>query len=108
MKRKRQSPESILRELCNDVEAVGIEQLRDDPLNASDHQWPDLLVTYQKAKHALGEKTESELIRSAYRKGQCPDCQEPIPEWVVDGENCFNCGHVFGVEKPNDGAKICK
>ena len=88
-----------LREFINDVETVGVEQLRENVSHPSDHQWPDLLTTYAHAKHAFGEKTESELIHASYPDGVCPDCQEPIPEWITADEDCANCGHVFTVEK---------
>lgn len=92
----------VLAEFCKDIEAVGVDRLRDDPANPSDHQWPDLLQTYQKAKHLMGEKTESELIRESYEKAECPDCGNPIAEWVVGGDECINCGHVFTEYTPCD------
>jgi len=84
-----------LREFCNDIEAAGIENLRSD--------WPDLLVTYEHAKHAMGEKHESEIIRQSYPEEKCPDCNaEPIPRWIIEGDGCQNCGHVFCVPRKND------
>lgn len=38
---------------------------------------------------------DSGLIRNAYPECECPDCGEDIPEDVVDGQACSNCGHVF-------------
>lgn len=37
---------------------------------------------------------ESEIIIQSY-DGICPDCSEPIPHDVVNGQACVNCGHVF-------------
>jgi len=39
--------------------------------------------------------TESELIQNTYENSECPDCGEPIPDDVVSGQACTNCGHVF-------------
>lgn len=41
-------------------------------------------------------------INSLYEYGVCPDCQEPIPNEVEEGESCNNCGHVFTNLHPND------
>jgi len=41
------------------------------------------------------EKTNWEEI---YDDGNCPDCSESIPDTMVDGGECFNCGHVFFVD----------
>ena len=38
---------------------------------------------------------ESENIIDAYVDGLCPDCQNPIPDDIVEGGECENCGHVF-------------
>lgn len=37
----------------------------------------------------------SKILKSEYPYGECPDCHEPIPDNIVDGEECPNCGHVF-------------
>lgn len=34
-------------------------------------------------------------IKNNYPNGLCPDCNEPIPDNVVCGQKCGNCGHVF-------------
>lgn len=36
-------------------------------------------------------------IKDSYPNGRCPDCGEPIPDDVVSGQECKNCGHVFMV-----------
>jgi len=41
----RTNPHTVLQELVADVEAVGVEKVKED--------WPDLLVTYKKAKAAI-------------------------------------------------------
>jgi hypothetical protein len=38
----------------------------------------------------------------AYKNGACPDCGEPLPEGVQDGDSCCNCGHVFHTERKDD------
>lgn len=43
---------AVLREFMSDIEAVGVEELRDE--NGSWY-WPDLAVTYRHAKAALKE-----------------------------------------------------
>lgn len=39
--------------------------------------------------------SDSELIKDSYEGGVCPDCQENIPDDVMEGQECDNCGHVF-------------
>lgn len=34
-------------------------------------------------------------VKDSYKDGACPDCQEEIPDSVLDGDSCSNCGHVF-------------
>jgi len=34
-------------------------------------------------------------LRDDYPGGECPDCNEPITEDMVNGGECANCGHVF-------------
>lgn len=34
-------------------------------------------------------------VKDNYENGECPDCGESIPDTVVEGESCKNCGHVF-------------
>lgn len=34
-------------------------------------------------------------IKDAYPDGKCPDCFEPIPDHITDGDKCQNCGHIF-------------
>lgn len=41
-------------------------------------------------------------IQDAYVDGVCPDCQEPIPDTVVEGEGCKNCGHVFWLDDSDE------
>jgi hypothetical protein len=35
------------------------------------------------------------LVKDYYPDGQCPDCDEDIPQFATAGESCDNCGHVF-------------
>ena len=35
------------------------------------------------------------LMKDEYPNGECPDCCEPIPDDCGDGDECWNCGHVF-------------
>jgi len=41
-------------------------------------------------------------IKQAYEDGECPDCGDPIPDDVAEGQACENCGHVFCLPKDND------
>jgi DNA-directed RNA polymerase subunit RPC12/RpoP len=41
-------------------------------------------------------------IKDSYPGGVCPDCGEEIPDNVVSGEECPNCGHVFCLEQKVD------
>lgn len=44
----------------------------------------------------------SNPVKDCYEDGICPDCCEPIPDNIVDGEGCTNCGHVFCLPAPDD------
>jgi hypothetical protein len=37
----------------------------------------------------------SKNIKDSYPDGKCPDCGESIPDNIVGGDKCSNCGHVF-------------
>jgi len=39
--------------------------------------------------------TIAETICRQYEDGKCPDCGDNIPDTMVDGGECANCGHVF-------------
>jgi hypothetical protein len=43
----------------------------------------------------------SNPVWNAY-DGVCPDCGEPIPEGIQEGQECCNCGHVFWPERKDD------
>lgn len=34
-------------------------------------------------------------VKDNYPGGVCPDCGKPIPDDLVPGQECTNCGHVF-------------
>jgi hypothetical protein len=51
--------------------------------------------------------TESEQIKDAYVDGVCPDCQDPIPDDIVEGGECINCGHVFWLDDSDEKANGC-
>lgn len=40
---------------------------------------------------------EAKWIKDQYPYG-CPDCGEDISDFVEDGDECPNCGHVFYVD----------
>ena len=40
-------------------------------------------------------REELKSVKDAYPYGECPDCHEPIPDNIVEGGECPNCGHVF-------------
>jgi O-acetyl-ADP-ribose deacetylase (regulator of RNase III) len=41
-------------------------------------------------------------IKDSYDFGLCPDCNTEIPDEVLDGESCSNCGHVFYEVDPDN------
>ena len=42
-------------------------------------------------------------VKDSYEDGICPDCNENIPDNVVEGDSCKNCGHVFYKEIQLEG-----
>ena len=42
------------------------------------------------------------MIKDDYDNGECPDCYEDIPDDMVEGGECENCGHVFYSEVNDD------
>jgi hypothetical protein len=56
----------------------------------------------QWGKENLTSQEISRLIRESYSDAECPDCGDPIPEDVVDGQECKNCGHTFCIPQSND------
>lgn len=51
----------------------------------------DLVMNY--------DEDEPVLVRDYYEDGICPDCDNPITEEAVDGDECPNCGHCFVVDE---------
>lgn len=47
---------------------------------------------------AEDQSEEAKEIKDSYENKVCPDCKIDIPNNVVSGEACVNCGHVFYVE----------
>ncbi len=41
-------------------------------------------------------------VKAAYEDGVCPDCGSDIPDGIIDGESCGNCGHVFCTITPDN------
>lgn len=35
------------------------------------------------------------MVKDLYDNGECPDCQETIPDDAELGQNCVNCEHVW-------------
>jgi hypothetical protein len=44
----------------------------------------------------------SNPVKDSYDGGMCPDCDEPIPDDVNEGDSCKNCGHVFWEDTEDD------
>lgn len=61
-------------------------------VNVGDPEW---LVEVLQGKGAENYNP----IRASYPGGVCPDCGWTIPDNVVEGETCRNCGHAFFEEK---------
>jgi hypothetical protein len=40
-------------------------------------------------------RKELKNVKDEYPYGECPDCHEPIPDNIIDGDKCSNCGHIF-------------
>jgi hypothetical protein len=53
-------------------------------------------------KEALESELPAKKIKDEYEDGVCPDCQQEIPDDVVEGEACSNCEHVFSYERNCD------
>jgi hypothetical protein len=47
-------------------------------------------------------KKKLSAIQRAYPNSECPDCGEPIPEDIQEGQECCQCGHVFCLERKDD------
>lgn len=41
-------------------------------------------------------------VKSEYEGGECPDCQEEIPNDARHGEECMNCGHIWNEVREDD------
>jgi uncharacterized Zn finger protein (UPF0148 family) len=41
-------------------------------------------------------------VLNSYPDKECPDCGEPLPEVVQEGDACCQCGHVFYTERKDD------
>jgi hypothetical protein len=63
----------------------------------------DMLTAFLQGKGVTFEEEEEEesvnIVKAQYDNGACPDCGESIPDDVVDGGECKNCGHVFWSSK---------
>lgn len=44
----------------------------------------------------------SNPIKESYHDGRCGDCGMLIPDDVVEGQTCDECGHAFFAETPCD------
>ena len=51
---------------------------------------------------ADGADPEAELVANHYK--DCPDCGYEIPEGMLRGEECENCGHVFNWGPTDDNS----
>ena len=52
---------------------------------------------------ALGGK----WVGEAYENAECPDCGEEIPTYMVEGDNCSNCEHVFwNIKQGEDNGNV--
>jgi len=47
-------------------------------------------------------------IKLSYNDGICPDCGDEIPDDVVEGQGCTNCGHAFYEEMNYKDLEITK
>jgi len=41
-------------------------------------------------------------LQQLYPKAECPDCNEPIPDHLVEGSNCEECGWKLIKTTPHD------
>ncbi|RJQ30336.1 hypothetical protein C4565_00700 [Candidatus Parcubacteria bacterium] len=46
-------------------------------------------------EHQNGYRIVFNGVKQYYENGVCPDCQESIPKYAVDGDSCRACGHAF-------------
>jgi hypothetical protein len=72
------------------------EPLNDDmDINTDDEVYCPIILVQPK-------KLVINPIKWSYEGGLCPDCQEDIPDDVVDGQGCKYCDHVFCLPRPDD------
>ena len=61
-------------------------------LDISDDVLTDALNVLSSGDIIIGKG--SGKVNDNCRGGICPDCKEPIPDDIVDGQECGNCRHV--------------
>lgn len=63
-------------------------------------------IKYDVVRDVAGSVSKPEaapnVVKEAYPDGRCPDCGEPIPDNVVDGQECKRCEHTFVAFQPTD------
>jgi regulator of replication initiation timing len=51
-----------------------------------------------KDKKKYDRKAERKINWAKVYKDGCPDCGEPIPPDIEEGQECCQCGHIFWEE----------
>ena len=51
------------------------------------------------SRQPMPQKPNTNPVWNSYTDGECPDCGDPIPTDVQEGDGCCNCGHVFTEER---------
>jgi len=65
-----------------------------EKLDISNDVLTDVLNALSSGSVSIVDKEDGK-VNDNYLGGICPDCKEPIPDDIVDGQSCGNCGHVF-------------
>ena len=61
---------------------------------------------YSLNEKVCNREVEPKDIKDTYPDGKCPDCFDPIPDHITDGDKCPNCGHIFHHLEMENSKKI--
>jgi hypothetical protein len=83
-----------------------VDYCEDDYFHATDEEdGNEVNIEYDEidlSRDSIFQLTLMNPVKAAYEDGRCPDCGSAIPDGIVDGESCDNCGHVFCTITPDN------